>query len=112
MRLGGKYDTDRKAQIYLEFGDESLLGLGVKAMFVGRFGNRDGKLGFKLRDDRIFTTYLTFDLQGYYTWQINPIKIQTAALAATGKNDEVLVFRWDNNSKGWDNLLLNYAMKT
>ena len=74
MRLGGKYDTDRKAQIYLEFGDESLLGLGVKAMFVGRFGNRDGKLGFKLRDDRIFTTYLTFDLQGYYTWQINPIK--------------------------------------
>lgn len=73
MRLGGKYDTDRKAQMYLEFGDESLLGLGVKAMMVGRFGNRDGKLGFKLRDDRIFTTYLTFDLQGYYTWQINPI---------------------------------------
>ncbi len=74
MRLGGKYDTDRKAQMYLEFGDESLLGLGVKAMMVGRFGNRDGKLGFKLRDDRIFTTYLTFDLQGYYTWQVNPIK--------------------------------------
>ncbi len=73
MRIGGKYDTDRRAQLYLEFGDEALLGLGIKSMFVGRFGTKDGKLGFKLRDDRIFTTYLTFDLQGYYTWQINPI---------------------------------------
>ena len=73
LRVGGKYDTDRRAQVYTEFGDESLLGFGIKAMLVGRFGNKDGKLGFKLRDDRIFTTYLTFDLQGYYSWQVNPI---------------------------------------
>ncbi|MHB2153744.1 patatin-like phospholipase family protein [Calditrichota bacterium GD2] len=73
MRFGGKYDTDRRAQLYIEFGDEALLGMGIKSMFVGRFGTKDGKVGFKLRDDRIFTTYLTFDLQGYYTWQVNPI---------------------------------------
>ncbi|NOX87440.1 MAG: BamA/TamA family outer membrane protein [Calditrichaeota bacterium] len=73
MRSGGKYDTDRKAQLYLEFGDESMFGMGVKSMVVGRFGMRDGKLGIKIRDDRIFTTYLTFDLQAYYKWQINPI---------------------------------------
>ncbi len=72
LRIGGKYDTDRKAQMYLEFGDECLLGMGIKSMLVGRFGMRDGKIGFKIRDDRIFTTYLTFDLQTYYKWQINP----------------------------------------
>jgi NTE family protein len=77
MRLGGKYDTERKAQLYMEFGDECLLGLGVKSMLVGRFGMRDGKIGLKIRDDRIFTTYLTFDLQGYYTWQINPFTSST-----------------------------------
>lgn len=73
MRLGGKYDTERRAQLYWEFGDECLLGMGIKSMLVGRFGMRDGKLGIKIRDDRIFTTYLTFDLQGYYKWQVNPI---------------------------------------
>lgn len=73
LRLGGKYDSDRRIQAYTEFGDESFLGTGIKTMFVGRFGMRDGHVGFKIRDDRIFTTYLTFDLQGYYKWEINPI---------------------------------------
>ncbi len=73
MRLGGKYGTERRAQLYWELGDECLFGMGIKSMLVGRFGMRDGKVGIKIRDDRIFTTYLTFDLQGYYKWQINPI---------------------------------------
>ncbi len=73
MRLGGKYGTERRAQLYWELGDECLFGMGIKSMLVGRFGMRDGKVGIKIRDDRIFTTYFTFDLQGYYKWQINPI---------------------------------------
>ncbi len=86
MRLGGKYGTERRAQLYWEFGDECLFGMGIKSMLVGRFGMRDGKLGIKIRDDRIFTTYLTFDLQGYYKWQINPI---TDRDGATGRYREI-----------------------
>jgi len=79
MRIGGKYGTERRAQLYWELGDECLFGMGIKSMLVGRFGMRDGKLGIKIRDDRIFTTYLTFDLQGYYKWQINPITDRNGA---------------------------------
>ncbi len=86
MRLGGKYDTERRAQLYWELGDECLFGMGIKSMLVGRFGMRDGKIGIKIRDDRIFTTYLTFDLQGYYKWQVNPI---TDRNGATGSYREI-----------------------
>lgn len=74
LRVGGKYDTDRGAQAYLKFGDESAWGTGIKTMVVGRFGNKDGFLGLKIRDDRIFFSYFTYDLQGYYSWQVNPFE--------------------------------------
>ena len=74
LRAGGKYDTDRGAQTYLEFGDESIWGTGIKTMLMARFGNRDGNLGIKIRDDRIFFSYFTYDLQAYYSWQENPLE--------------------------------------
>ncbi len=74
LRVGGKYDTDRGAQAYLKFGDESAWGTGIKTMVIGRFGNRDGFVGLKIRDDRIFFSYFTYDLQGYYSWQVNPLE--------------------------------------
>ena len=72
LRLGGKYDTERRAQVYLEFGDENLLGRGVRLMANTRFGNRDLDLGVNLRNDRILTTYLTFNLNMYYHKELNP----------------------------------------
>ena len=74
LRIGGKYDTDRGAQAYLEMGDESILGFGIKTMFQSRFGQRDGHLGLRIRDDKIFFSNFTYDLNGYYNWEINPLE--------------------------------------
>ena len=72
FRLGGKVDNDRKSQVYLEFGAENILGTGVKAHLSGRIGTKDNYIGLKLRDDRIYITYLTFALNLYTSSQINP----------------------------------------
>jgi len=74
LRIGAKYDSDRKAQAYLELGDENILGFGIKTMFQSRFGTRDGHLGIRIRDDRIFFSNFTYDLHAYYSWQINPLE--------------------------------------
>ncbi len=73
LQLGGKFDTDRRAQAYIELGYENTFGMGIKTSILNRFGTRDGHIGVKIRDDRIFTTYLTYSLQGYYNWEVNPI---------------------------------------
>ncbi len=74
LRIGGKYDSERGAQAYLEMGDESIFGFGIKTMFQSRFGQRDGYLGIRIRDDKIFFSNFTYDLNGYYNWQINPLE--------------------------------------
>ena len=74
LRIGGKYDTDRGAQAYLEIGDESIWGFGIKTMFQSRFGQRNGHLGIRIRDDKIFFSNFTYDLNGYYNWEINPLE--------------------------------------
>jgi len=74
LRLGAKYDTDRLTQAYVELGDESLFGTGIKTLLVFRAGANDKYLGIKIRDDRIFTTYLTFNLQTYLQRQLNPYR--------------------------------------
>ncbi len=76
MHLGGKLDLERKAQAYIEFGDESFLGTAIKTSFISRIGARDKHFGLKIRDDRIFTTHFTFALNGYYNWEVNPIYIE------------------------------------
>lgn len=76
MHLGGKFDLERKAQAYFEFGDESFLGTAIKTSFISRIGARDKHFGLKIRDDRIFTTHFTFALHGYYNWEVNPIYVE------------------------------------
>ncbi|MGD9486652.1 MAG: patatin-like phospholipase family protein [Calditrichaceae bacterium] len=78
MRFGGKFDTERKSQAYVEFGDENFFGGGIKANLLSRIGMRDGLVALNIRNDRIFTTYLTFTLQGYHSWEINPINNETS----------------------------------
>lgn len=75
LRLGGKVDNDRKSQLYLEVGDENILGTGIKALGIGRIGMKDTYLGVDLRDDRIFTTFFTLILKGYTSRKINPYTI-------------------------------------
>ncbi len=71
LRIGGKFDTDRRAQAYLEFGDDNFLGRGVRAMLAARFGNRDGRLALNIRNDRIWMTYFTFAANVYRSWELN-----------------------------------------
>jgi len=75
-RIGGKADSDRKSQIYLEMSEENILGTGIKTRFVGRIGTKDGYYGIHIRDDRIFTTYFTFSMRGYFRWEVNPLVIR------------------------------------
>ena len=75
LRLGGKVDIDRKSQLYLEVGDENILGTGIKALSIGRIGIKDTYFGVDLRDDRIFTTFFTIILKGYTSREINPYTV-------------------------------------
>jgi NTE family protein len=72
LRLGGKVDNHRKSQIYMEFGDDNVMGTGIKASLGGRVGTNDGSLELNIRDDRLYITYLTFAANIYGSYQINP----------------------------------------
>lgn len=73
FKIGGKADIERRFQGYLELADENFLGQAMKTNVQMRLGVRDGLLGLNFRDDRIFTTFLTFAAESYFTWEINPI---------------------------------------
>jgi len=73
FKMGGKGDLERRFQGYLELADENFLGQGMKTNAQVRLGVRDGLLGFNFRNDRIFTSYLTFAAETYFSWEANPI---------------------------------------
>lgn len=75
FKLGGKADIERRFQGYLELADENFLGQGMKTNAQMRLGIRDGLLGLNFRNDRIFTSFLTFSASTYFTWEINPINV-------------------------------------
>lgn len=79
FQIGGKADIERRFQGYMELADENFLGKGIKGKIQTRLGVRDGLVGLNFRNDRIFTTYLTFMAQGYFSWEINPINKDTQA---------------------------------
>lgn len=77
FQMGGKADIERRFQGYLELADENFLGRGIKGKVQMRLGVRDGLVGLNLRNDRIFTTYLTLMAQSYFSWEVNPINRET-----------------------------------
>jgi outer membrane protein assembly factor BamA len=72
MRLGGKIGTERGAQAYFELGNDNLFGISSKMALTGRYGEYDRRIGLNYRMDRIFKTFLTFAIDGYYDWKLNP----------------------------------------
>ena len=74
-RLGGKYDSDRRIQAYLEISNENIWGSGIQADFLARMGMRDGNVGLGIVDDRIFLSNFNFGMKVYHTWEINPVGI-------------------------------------
>ena len=67
IRLGLRIDNERNVQPLLDVRDENFLGIGSElgARFFGGLRNRDYIAQFKA--NRIFDSYLTFDLKGYYS---------------------------------------------
>ncbi|MEJ2055669.1 MAG: BamA/TamA family outer membrane protein, partial [Calditrichaceae bacterium] len=72
-RLGGKYDSDRRMQAYLELSHENIWGTGMQVDFLSRLGMRDGNIGLSIIEDRIFLSNFNFGIKTYHTWEINPV---------------------------------------
>jgi NTE family protein len=65
-RFGFRYDNERNVQPSFELRDQNFLGTATEigTSFAGGLRNRDYLLQF--RANRIFNSYFTFDLNGYY----------------------------------------------
>lgn len=75
-RLGGKYDSHRRIQAYLELSHENIWGTGMQADFLARMGMRDGYIGLSIIEDRIFLSNFNFGFKTYHSWEINPVGVQ------------------------------------
>jgi len=71
LKFGGKVDSERGAEAYLSLADENLFGRGNILSLVSRYGNKDRSASLNFRTDRIFKSYFTFSLHGYYDWETN-----------------------------------------
>lgn len=79
IRLGSIIDNERNAQVSVDVRDENFLGIGSElgVRFFGGLRNRDYTAEFKA--NRIFNSYLTFNLKGYYSLRdINVFKNEPA----------------------------------
>jgi NTE family protein len=75
LKLGGKAGSERGAQGYMDLANENFLGQGNNLSLVGRLGEMDRSVSLNFRSDRIFKSYFTFSLHGYYSWQRNPFYV-------------------------------------
>lgn len=75
FKIGGKANIERRFQAYMELADDNFLGQGMKTNMQTKLGVRDGLLGLNFRDDRIFTSFVTFNASAYFEWEGNPINI-------------------------------------
>ena len=71
LRLGGRYDTERKTRAFIELGDENVFGAGSKIFAYQEIGNRDLVTRLSLRNDRLLKTYLSFSSSLYRQWRDN-----------------------------------------
>jgi NTE family protein len=71
LRLGGRYDTERKTRAFIELGDENAFGVGSKIFAYQEIGNRDLVTRLSLRNDRLLKTYIGFSSSLYRQWRDN-----------------------------------------
>ena len=66
VRLGGRYDNERKGCGFIQISNENIYGTGntVSAFFEG--GEKDSRMALQFRSDRIFKSFWTSQLDGYY----------------------------------------------
>ena len=71
LRLGYRYDLERRNKGMLELADENLLGRGNQVSLNAQYGLKDQAIQLKFRDDRIFKSYMTYHLDLFYHRQKN-----------------------------------------
>lgn len=67
LAVGAQYDLEREAEAFALLAEENLLGVGSKLSLYYQFGTYREKARAGLKADRIFKTYLTFNLNGYWS---------------------------------------------
>jgi NTE family protein len=68
VRIGARYDSERLGRLWLEIGDENVLGFASNLFLQGAVGARDNAAALFWRVDRLFTTYLSFSAQARYRY--------------------------------------------
>ena len=66
IRLGARYDLERKSKWKAEFIHEDILGSGTSVVFSASPGKKDDKFGFEIFADRILGTYVSFNTGIFY----------------------------------------------
>jgi NTE family protein len=62
LRLGLRYDTERRTQGFIELARDNLFGFGWKGSLFGLYGDWNQKIKAHLWSNRLFNTMLTFNL--------------------------------------------------
>ena len=71
LRLSFRYDLERRSKGMIELADENLLGRGNQVSLNGQYGVKDKLIRLKFRDDRIFKSYMTYNLDLFHHQQKN-----------------------------------------
>jgi NTE family protein len=66
LAIGIQYELEREAEAFALLAEENLLGVGSKLSLYYQFGKYRERAQLGLKADRIFKTYLTFNLNGYW----------------------------------------------
>ncbi|RKY86647.1 hypothetical protein DRQ09_05850 [candidate division KSB1 bacterium] len=66
LKFGGRYDYDNKTSGFFEIQDDNLFGINAKTSFIFLYGSRHKLYQYRLRQDRVSTTLLTFRLNLHY----------------------------------------------
>jgi NTE family protein len=66
LRWGARFDLERKGQTFLEFLDDNLLGIHARLSLFGKYGEKDEHYRASLISDRMFKSYLSLEVAGYY----------------------------------------------
>jgi len=67
IRLGLRIDNERSIQPSIDMRDENLMGIGAELGFHTVLGSRNRSFLGEFTSTRIFNSYLTLSLKGYYT---------------------------------------------
>jgi NTE family protein len=73
LRIGARYDSDRKSQFFGEFVFEDVFYSGTSYLLVASPGERIAKYGLEISNERVFGDYVLFEVAGYYQLSRYPL---------------------------------------